>query len=373
MCSSRTLVKVVGSSCLLIMLVEGWVAAQQLTEYQTAEQAYKNIQVLKGTPANQLILSMHLMVGQLGEDCVFCHTDHNPANFPRDDKPAKQTARRMIEMVRNINRTAFEGRQVVTCYTCHQGNARPVNVLRLPLTKAIEEEHPASSSLPTADQVIEKYKNALGGEAAIRLVESRLVIATQDLPTGPGGKVPLQAQVERFVMAPNLSLTSFSSATGAQSEGFDGQTAWGRNAGGVVSDRPSVDQQRAKRGADMLGNLGLGQEYTRMEVVGREPIEGRDAYRVIGYPEGDSPEQLYFDANSGLLLRRATSLPTPLGDTPFQVDYADYRDTGSGVKMPFLIQMTPASARSEPQTHSTFRVQRVQDNPPIESRKFARP
>ena len=66
-------------------------------------------------------------------------------------------------------------------------------------------------------------------------------------------------------------------------------------------------------------------------------------------------------------------LPTPFGNIPFQVDYENYRDTGSGVKYPFLIRMIPSSPRSEAQTSSTIRVQKVQDNVDIDDAKFTKP
>jgi len=55
------------------------------------------------------------------------------------------------------------------------------------------------------------------------------------------------------------------------------------------------------------------------------------------------------------------------------VDYDDYRDTGSGVKYPFLIHMDPATPRLELVTQSTIHVQQVQDNVPIDDTKFVKP
>ena len=81
-----------------------------------------------------------------------------------------------------------------------------------------------------------------------------------------------------------------------------------------------------------------------MTVTGIESVNNRDAYLVVGVPQGDSPESLYFDTQTGLLLRKQTVLPTPIGDSPFQMDFDDYRDTGSGVKFPFLIHMSPSNA-----------------------------
>ena len=102
-------------------------------------------------------------------------------------------------------------------------------------------------------------------------------------------------------------------------------------------------------------------------------MNGRDAYLVVGVPQGEKPESLYFDTQSGLLLRKQTVLPTPIGDSPFQIDFDDYRETGSGVKVPFLIHMSPANARTELAPDATLRVIKVEDNVAIDNARFARP
>ena len=66
-------------------------------QVRTAEQQYKNIKVLTGTPANQLNLAMHGISGALGVDCVHCHIWEQ---FDKDVKPTKEVARKMISMVR---------------------------------------------------------------------------------------------------------------------------------------------------------------------------------------------------------------------------------------------------------------------------------
>ena len=87
-----------------------------------AEEQFKNIQVLKGIPAEQLIPTMQFITASLGVDCEFCHV-HNA--FEKDDKKPKQTARKMMEMMSAINKDNFEGNRAVTCNSCHRGNAVP--------------------------------------------------------------------------------------------------------------------------------------------------------------------------------------------------------------------------------------------------------
>jgi photosynthetic reaction center cytochrome c subunit len=335
---------------------------------RTAEQAYKNIQVLRGTPASQMSQSMHLMSGALGVNCEYCHVEQA---FDKDDIPLKQTAREMIVLMMSINQSAFGGKQVVTCYTCHQGRAVPISAPVLPVPPYAEIK--PAGVLPTIDAVLTAYVQALGGEQAMRRVRSRLITATQDIPTGPGGVVPMPARTERYQKAPNLLLNVYHTATYTIANGFDGARAWSQDVRGRVTEALQIDQGRAKRSSDFYEPLRLKEQYAKLEVAGVHTINGREAYVVVGHLDDDLPERLYFDTTTGLLLRRATALPTTAGESPFQIDYDDYRDTGSGVKIPFVIRMTPASPRTELVPQSMIRVVTVQDNIAIDDSKFARP
>jgi photosynthetic reaction center cytochrome c subunit len=337
-------------------------------EGKTAEQFYKNIKVLNGTPADQVIESMHQIRAALGVNCEFCHDDPDRA---ADTKMPKETARGMMRMVMDINKNTFKGEQEVTCYTCHRGSTAPATTVPLPAVERGEEPEP--QGLPSVDQIVSKYVQALGGEQAIRKITSRVITGTQFIPTGPGGTVPVPAMIERSQKAPNLIANIYRTPTYTVSDGFDGTKAWAQDLRGRVAEPGATDQMRAKRDADFYLPLDLKQAYTQMQVRRVENVNGHDAYVVIARPQGDRAERLYFDVQTGLLVRKWSALPTPVGDAPFQVDYEDYRDTGSGVKFPYLITMNPANARTEPSTTATIRVTKVQDNAPLDSSKFVKP
>jgi hypothetical protein len=89
---------------------------------QPAEQVYKNIQVMKGVPAPRLMSVMTLFTKWLGVECNYCHV---PNEFEKDDKPAKNTARKMLNMVHQINDANFPSNRVVSCWMCHRGNSKP--------------------------------------------------------------------------------------------------------------------------------------------------------------------------------------------------------------------------------------------------------
>jgi hypothetical protein len=90
---------------------------------ERAEQKYKNIQLLKGIPSDRLLKVMFAFKSSLGVDCTYCHIKDQ---FEKDDKTAKQTARKMIQLVRDTN-VKLGTTTRVTCFTCHRGSTRPAS------------------------------------------------------------------------------------------------------------------------------------------------------------------------------------------------------------------------------------------------------
>ena len=96
-----------------------------------AEEVYKNIQVLKGVPADQFLRTMKGYTSALGVRCKFCHVTAPGSEIPgfgafsKDDLETKKTARKMILMVGDIREKYFGDKQAPTCWTCHRGNKQP--------------------------------------------------------------------------------------------------------------------------------------------------------------------------------------------------------------------------------------------------------
>jgi hypothetical protein len=94
------------------------------SKQERAEHKYKNIQVLKGIPADRLMSVMFAFKSSLGVDCTYCHIKDQ---WEKDDKQTKQIARKMIQMTRDINNQYVGGIGRVTCMTCHRGQPRPLS------------------------------------------------------------------------------------------------------------------------------------------------------------------------------------------------------------------------------------------------------
>ena len=352
-------------------------AAQQPASPQvkTAKQQFKNIKVLKNLPANQLNPAMHMLEGDLGVTCGFCHIVDK---WEKDDLKPKATARKMMIMMMALNKNNFEGKQMVTCYTCHRGSPDPVATLVLPPTTIKfppydGDWHPVKPTYPSADEIIGKYIQALGGEDVIRKVTSRAITATLTIPTGPGGTTEAPAKGEIYLKAPNLKLNIINTGKATIEDGFDGSVAWAQNAKGVVTPSAQLAQPVYKRYADFYEPLDIKKEYTKLEVTAVEKVNDHDAYVVVGTLPDDTPDTLYFDTQTGFLLKKVTSLPTVVGRSPFEVEYDDYRETGSGVKIPFVVRSIPGVPLGATASRASIHIEKVQDNVPLDDSKFVKP
>jgi hypothetical protein len=79
----------------------------------------KNLKILQ---PDQVMTAMRSFTTGLGVKCDFCHVS---GDFASDEKRPKLTARRMLGMTSQINAANFNGRERVSCYTCHHGEQEP--------------------------------------------------------------------------------------------------------------------------------------------------------------------------------------------------------------------------------------------------------
>jgi photosynthetic reaction center cytochrome c subunit len=364
--STRILVSAAGLTLAIVCVAA---AQQPPAPGAPAEQVYKNIQVLKGVPADQITPTMRVIARDLGVTCEYCHDEMDRA---KDGLEPKQTARRMIVMMREINKNSFAGNTEVTCVTCHNGHNIPANIPTLPpfsvayIGPGDEVKPPV---LPTVDQVLAKYVQALGGEQALRKITSMVITGTRQNYAPAAAAVPPPFPIEQYSKAPNLTVTTARPANGANSSGFDGTTAWAQNAQGRVTQLAGVGASRARRDADFYPALDMKQQYQRLTVTGVEKIGDRETYVVVAVPQGESPEWFYFDTQSGLLMRHQVISPSGVGNVPYAIDYENYRDAGNGVKVPYAIHIV---GPSRPDC-ANITVDKVQLNATIDDSKFAKP
>lgn len=332
----------------------------QSTDGKTAEQVYKNITELKGTPADQLLPTMQFISVSLGVNCETCHVR---GKFEADDKRTKKTAREMIAMTMAINKNSFRGQTQVTCYSCHRGSERPVAippVLETDAPAKPEMRPPATAGAPaTADQIIEKYVTALGGADAMKKVTSRvgkgvIIVAGKETP------------VEVFTKAPNKRVTITHTGTSDSFTAFDGTAGWMGNTGRPAREMSPSESMASGLDSEFYLGLRLKEIFPQLRAGRPDKIGDVAVISLNGSRPGQPPVRFFFDANTGLLVRTVRYADNPVGRMPTQIDYSDYRDI-DGVKTPFRWTL------SRPNGRFTIQLSDVKANVPIDDSKFAKP
>lgn len=131
----------------------------------------------------------------------------------------------------------------------------------------------------------------------------------------------------------------------------------------------SVEVSRIKRQADFYKDLKLKEQYSKMSAIGKEKIGEREAFVIEALSLNNKTEKLFFDTQSGLLLRRTVLTETRLGSDPEQTDYEDYREV-DGIRMPFTVRV---SYLDDNHFGTTRKITEVKQNFPIDDARFNMP
>src|ERR1700757_3937783 len=254
-----------------------------------AEEQFKNIQVLKGIPAEQVFPTMQFITASLGVECEFCHVQNA---FDKDDKKPKQAARKMMQMMFAINKDNFDGHREVTCYSCHRGSPHPVAipvVASEDATLVVTPPHEASGEAkesetkentgPAAGQLLEKYVQAIGGVAAIDKISSRVMKGTIVF----GGK---SLPIDIYAKDPDERISLTHMAEGDSVTAFNGHEGWLGMQGRQIREMHGSDLDGAAIDADLHLATHLKQMFSQMEVREAEKIDKHATYEVVGQREG---------------------------------------------------------------------------------------
>jgi photosynthetic reaction center cytochrome c subunit len=338
---------------------------------QMAEEVFKNVQVLKGIPVNEFLGIMGFFSASLGKSCVDCHdSDSGWENYVADTNPNKRTARAMIGMMNVINKSFFAGRQVVTCYSCHRGGPNPKVTPNLAaLYSPPPENEPddivkQAPGAPSVDQILDKYIQAIGGAQKLTSLTS---LAAKGTSVGYGLNQD-KRPVEFYAKAPGQRTTIVHAENGDTITTYDGRAGWiaAPNIPVPVLPLTGGDLEGAKLDAELAFPTRIKQALGQWRVGPQSEIDDHEVQVVQGTSGGEAFATLYFDAESGLLVRQLRYASSPVGRMPTQIDYSDYREV-SGVKIPFRWTVLWLDGREN------FELTEVQANATIDAAKFAKP
>jgi photosynthetic reaction center cytochrome c subunit len=353
-----------------------WLSSVVLTRGQTApagppmsEQVFKNIQVLKGIPVNEFMGTMGVFSAALGMSCEDCHAagDVDWSVYAKDS-PRKQMARVMVTMMATINKTHFGGRQVVTCYTCHRGSARPRNTADLADLYGTPGVDPnglfeQAPNQPPPEQVLDKFIQAIGGTQRVTALKSYVAKGTS-AGYGPENE-PRPTEV---YARPGQRTTIIHTSAGDATTAYDGRAGWIAAPFRPVAVLALSDQEidGLKLDADLAFPSNIRQALTKWRVGLPGVIDDREVRVVQGTTTHGATATLSFDMETGLLRRQVRYVDSPVGRISTQTDYEEYREV-AGVKMPVRWMVTWLDGRD------VFEIKDVQPNVTIDAARFARP
>ncbi len=220
----------------------------------------------------------------------------------------------------------------------------------------------APPAMPTVDQILDKYIQAIGGKDAVQKITSRVSKGTFELEQMPG-----DATTEIYQKAPNKIFSDTESASfGAYKRGFNGTVGWQDNPQAGLGEITGAQLADMKRGADFYRDVKLKELYPKRTLKGKEPVNGKDAYVVELTPTEGSGETWSFDADSGLAVRVQSQMEGPNGLVDVDTSLGDYREV-DGVKYPYLIH------QSFGELAFTIKFTDVQQNVAIDDAKFDKP
>lgn len=335
----------------------------------TADQVFKNVQVLKGIPVDQFMDAMGMFSSSLGYDCSSCHSQeiHTDRAAFAITTPLITRARQMIAMMNGINEANFGGRPRVTCYTCHRTSPTPDDVPSLAAQYADVMDDPNSMALVrsrsvAADQVFAKYMEALGGAQKVAALTSFTARGTYGGFNTGGADLPIEINAK----APNQRMQIVRAPDADNVKTYNGQKAWVAEAWRPLPlmELTGGNLDGAKIEALTLFPATIKDGFTGW-LVGSATIDDKPA-QVLQGRSGGQPVNFYFDEATGLLVRTVRWNRTPVGTVPTQTDFSDYRDV-AGVKMPFKTVITWTDGQN------TIALNQVQANVAVDAAKFATP
>lgn len=337
------------------------------------EDVYTNVQLLKGIPAAELWDTMGFIAAATGLNCVGCHVDESLIDIARfaDDTPLKRKTRQMIEMANAINKAHYGGARVVTCNSCHNGATRPEGVPSLVRQYSVPEDDPNTVERvpnitgPSAAEILDKFVTASGGAERLAALTSYTGKGTYRGFDTYDQPVPFEV----FAKAPNQRTVIAHTQNGDSTFTFDGRTGWvaGVDKPRLLMPMTPAEIDSAKIEADLAfpGSIRASLSHAQ---AGFPPtyINAKKA-NVIQVPgTARTRTKLFFDAESGMLLRAVRYTPTMIGTVQNQIDYEEYKEV-AGVKVPVKWTVTWTSG----QTH--IALTDVRPNVAIDASRFGQP
>jgi hypothetical protein len=220
----------------------------------------------------------------------------------------------------------------------------------------------------SADSLIAKYIQALGGMQRIQAIQS---LRRTGKYTGSGG---FQAAVVQENKRPNRVREEFSLQGMTGINAYDGHDGWKIEPWQGKRDPESLGEEEMHSildDADFDGPLVNYQaKGNRVEFQGLEPIEGSDAYKLkVTRPNGDI-NFVYLDAEYYVPIRIDIQWMIRGAPTEIEISLGDYKQV-AGVYLPFSYEVGAKGGSSSDRGKTTY--DKIEANVPLDDQRFIRP
>ena len=222
-------------------------------------------------------------------------------------------------------------------------------------------------ALRTAEQVLNKNIQAIGGRAAIQKVTSRHIKGTLDM-AGFGISAPWELQAK----APNKRVTILDIAgMGVLKEGFNGKIGWSENPTAGVTEKKGEELAYLRREAVFNRDLKFKEVYAKLTLQGVQKVDHGEAYVLLATPAEGSPERYFFDTQTGLIVRHEAEYTNDQGKVTIVSNNKDFRVV-DGLKLPFTMTLQ-VTAPNAPEMNLTVKCTEIKHNVPLDDALFEKP
>jgi len=220
----------------------------------------------------------------------------------------------------------------------------------------------AAEPAPTADQILQRYVQALGGERALRKITSRVMKGKFEAPIQQ-----MTGEAEIITAAPDRFYSRVTIAdVGEFVSAFDGKVGWSAEPNGGVREMHGQELLNMRRSSQFQHELRFREIFPQVRVLEKASDGDRPVWVLEATPPEGGPEKFYFDAVTGLLVRHDSTQFSQGEEVPIEHRYSNYAPV-DGVQVPHFLRHKDANVEWQ----VTFT--EVRQNVPVDAARFSMP
>lgn len=183
-----------------------------------------------------------------------------------------------------------------------------------------------AQQLPPAQQIVDRYVQAIGGRPAFARLTSRHMVAEMSMSG-------MTMQMETFTTRPNKMVAVVSVSGMTINSGYDGQVAWTNSPATGPRLVDGAELKQVLDNASFDRSMDPAASSTSMTTVGERTVNGRACWDVKIVSANGMESTNCFDKETGLLIGTRSKQTSQMGEMEVDAVVSDYKDF-DGVKIP---------------------------------------